>query len=52
MGGLSGGHYTAFSKFNDGRWYYCNDSQIQEVADPQQTVSQAAYCLWYRKIGT
>ena len=47
MGGISGGHYTAFVK-NAGNWYCFNDANVSEM-NPDQVVSKSAYCLFYRK---
>ncbi|PRT54904.1 putative ubiquitin carboxyl-terminal hydrolase 12 [Wickerhamiella sorbophila] len=48
-GGLGGGHYTAYAKNDsDGNWYYFDDSSVTP-ADPEQTISGAAYLLFYRK---
>lgn len=48
-GGLGGGHYTAYAKnFVDEKWYYYDDSRVQE-ADPQDSVAGAAYLLFYRR---
>jgi ubiquitin C-terminal hydrolase len=53
MGGISGGHYTAFVKPHD-KWYCFNDSNVNEI--PEQycdniIVSPSAYCLFYRNSG-
>ena len=48
-GGLGGGHYTAYAKnFVDDKWYYFDDSRVRE-ADPRDSVTGAAYLLFYRK---
>lgn len=48
-GGLGGGHYTAYAKNDsDGKWYYFDDSSVTP-ADPEQTISGAAYLLFYKK---
>ena len=54
MGGLVGGHYTAYAKNPEfGKWYSFNDSscceiRVQENA-AKQVVSSAAYNLFYRR---
>lgn len=50
MGGLGGGHYTAYAKnFIDNKWYDFNDSSVTPVADPSRVVSSVAYVLFYRR---
>jgi len=49
MGGVQGGHYTAFVKRLDGQWVHFNDTQVEKVADPRHVVTPMAYCLFYRK---
>jgi len=49
MGGLHGGHYTAYAKnFLDGKWYCFDDSNAYSVSE-SQVVSSSAYVLFYRK---
>jgi len=48
MGGISGGHYTAFGKVGDS-WFHYNDTRVEEVPRPEMMVTPAAYCLFYRK---
>lgn len=47
-GGVLGGHYTAFIKNANGRWYHMNDSNIEEVKETN-IITPKAYCLFYRK---
>lgn len=47
MGGVMGGHYTAYAK-KDNVWYQCNDQSVSQI-DANVVVSPAAYCLFYRK---
>ena len=51
MGGVMGGHYTAFVKNFKGEWLHCND-QVCEVIPPDRVedviITPAAYCLFYR----
>lgn len=46
-GGVNGGHYTAFIKNANGKWYEFNDSTVTEM-NPSHVVSPKAYCLFYR----
>ena len=48
MGGMGGGHYTAYAKnvYND-QWYHLDDSRTSMVNNPQQMVSSSAYVLYY-----
>ena len=52
MGGVMGGHYTAFVKNFKGEWLHCND-QVCEVIPVDRVedviVTPWAYCLFYRK---
>lgn len=51
-GGLGGGHYTAFAKnFIDNEWYYFDDSRVRK-ADPEDSITSAAYLLFYRRRST
>ena len=48
MGGIMGGHYTAFVL--DGESWFCfNDDSVCSM-NPEQVVSSSAYCMFYRKI--
>jgi ubiquitin carboxyl-terminal hydrolase 4/11/15 len=50
MGGLGGGHYTAYIKsFKDGKWYEANDSFTTAIPDPNSIKSASAYVLFYRQ---
>ena len=50
MGGMGGGHYTAYVKaMTNGRWYNCDDSRVAEVSDETKLVSSAAYMLFYKR---
>ncbi|KAG5368200.1 Ubiquitin carboxyl-terminal hydrolase 12 [Yarrowia sp. C11] len=49
MGGLGGGHYTAFAKnFVDGKWYHYNDSSVSPISE-DQLVTANAYLLFYKR---
>lgn len=47
MGGISGGHYTAFV-LNGDDWYCFNDASVCKI-NPGEVISSSAYCLFYRK---
>lgn len=50
MGGLGGGHYTAFAKnFEDNGWYKFDDSMVSPVRDTQRMITSHAYLLFYRR---
>jgi ubiquitin carboxyl-terminal hydrolase 8 len=48
-GGVLGGHYTAFVKNANGKWYHFNDTTVAEVGATNTIVSPKAYVLFYRK---
>jgi ubiquitin C-terminal hydrolase len=48
-GGVMGGHYTAYVKNANGKWYHFNDTSVSEVALIDSIVSPKAYVLFYRK---
>lgn len=49
FGGIHNGHYTAFVKSKDNKWFYCDDEQVQFVEDTSHIITHAAYCLFYVK---
>lgn len=49
MGGVSGGHYTAFVKNYDNDWHHYNDSNVEPVENSEKIITSMAYCLFYRK---
>ena len=51
MGGVSGGHYTAFVKNSTNQWLHYNDETVTEIIPPiyENIVTPMAYCLFYRK---
>ena len=52
MGGMGGGHYTAYCKSEDERWYEFDDfhvSAIKEDSVQSTVVSSAAYNIFYRR---
>jgi len=46
-GGAQGGHYTAFVKNANGKWYVFNDVSVSEISE-SNVVSPRAYCLFFR----
>jgi ubiquitin carboxyl-terminal hydrolase 8 len=48
-GGVMGGHYTAYVKNANGKWYHFNDTIVSEVAIEDKIISSNAYVLFYRK---
>jgi len=44
-----GGHYTAFIKNANGKWYHFNDQYVTEVTNLNELITPKAYCLFYRK---
>jgi ubiquitin carboxyl-terminal hydrolase 8 len=48
-GGVRGGHYTAYVKNANGKWYHFNDTSVAEVGLTESIVSPKAYVLFYRK---
>jgi len=49
-GGVMGGHYTAYVKNANGKWYCFNDTNVSEVGVIDSIISSKAYVLFYRKI--
>ena len=48
MGGLGGGHYTAYGKNAvDGEWYYYNDESVSRASE-KEAVTRKAYLLFYQ----
>lgn len=48
-GGVMGGHYTAYVKNANGKWYHFNDTNVSEVGITNSIISTKAYVLFYRK---
>lgn len=46
-GSVYGGHYTAYVKNANGKWYHYNDSNVKEVRK-SSLITSKAYCLFYR----
>ena len=49
FGNQNGGHYTAFRKNPNGKWYHFNDESVNEVA-PESVITNNAYCLFYERV--
>ncbi|KAF9968378.1 CSN-associated deubiquitinating enzyme Ubp12 [Mortierella alpina] len=50
MGGLGGGHYTAYAKNEKlDQWYNFDDSHVSPVANVESIKSPSAYLLFYRR---
>lgn len=47
-GGAFGGHYTAFVKNANEKWYEFNDTSVKEVSDTE-IVTPYSYCFFYRR---
>jgi ubiquitin C-terminal hydrolase len=47
-GGAMGGHYTAYIKNANDKWYSFNDTQVNEMNE-DHIITNQAYCLFYRK---
>jgi len=48
-GSSLGGHYTAYVKNANNKWYHFNDKLVTELKNRDSIVSTKAYCLFYRK---
>lgn len=46
---VHGGHYTAYVKNANGKWYHYNDTSVSEVQNLDTIISAKAYVLFYRK---
>ena len=46
-GSVHGGHYTAYVRNANNKWYHFNDNMVKEIRQ-SSIVSQKAYCLFYR----
>ena len=47
-GNIFGGHYWAYTKNADNKWYKFNDKYVTQ-ADESELVNENAYCLFYKK---
>ena len=48
-GGVFGGHYTAYVKNANEKWYHFNDNSVSELENISDIVSPKSYCFFYRK---
>jgi ubiquitin carboxyl-terminal hydrolase 8 len=48
-GNALGGHYFAYVKNANGKWFEYNDTRVSEITDLDKLVTPKAYCLFYRK---
>lgn len=48
-GSVMGGHYTAFVKNANNKWYHFNDTSVSEVSNMDYIITPKAYCFFYRK---
>lgn len=48
-GSAMGGHYTAFIKNANNKWYHFNDTSVSEVSNLNHIITPKAYCFFYRK---
>jgi ubiquitin C-terminal hydrolase len=48
-GSTMGGHYTAYVKNANGKWYHFNDTSVTEIGINESIISTKAYVLFYRK---
>lgn len=46
--GGAGGHYFAYIKNANGKWYNFNDTMVNEIS-ADKVISSMSYCLFYRK---
>ena len=49
IGGVMGGHYTAFVRNSEDQWLHYNDSSVEILPSSQNIITPMAYCLFYRK---
>lgn len=47
-GSSLGGHYTAYIKNANGKWYEFNDTRVNEIKE-EAVITTHAYCFFYRK---
>jgi ubiquitin carboxyl-terminal hydrolase 8 len=48
IGNINGGHYTAYIKNANNKWYSFDDNSVNNMSD-SEILSNNAYCLFYRK---
>ena len=48
FGGMGGGHYTAYCRNDNGKWFEFDDSAVSDVDDAEKTFDySAAYVIFY-----
>ena len=51
QGGYGGGHYVAYVRGSDDRWWFCNDrADPRVVVDINEVLRQQAYMLFYERV--
>ena len=48
-GGTSGGHYFAYVKNANGKWYCFNDMDVTPITDSSNIITNKCYCVFMRK---
>ena len=48
IGSLNSGHYYAYCRNENGKWYNYNDTSVTEISE-EEIISENAYCLFYIK---
>ena len=48
-GGTSGGHYFAYVKNANGKWYCFNDMDVTPMTDLSNIITNKCYCVFMRK---
>ena len=48
-GGTSGGHYFAYVKNANGKWYCFNDMDVTPITDLSNIITNKCYCVFMRK---
>ena len=51
IGSLTSGHYYAYCRNENKKWYEYNDRTVREISK-DQLISPTAYCLFYEKINS
>ena len=48
-GERQGGHYSAYIKNSNQKWYHFNDTNVNEISE-SHLISSKGYCYFYRKL--
>ena len=48
-GSVMGGHYYAYIKNQNGKWYEFNDTNVKEIKNLKELITPKGYCFFYRK---